>query len=164
MRWFRKSIVHLRAIVAVWRVPERLTAEQRQRAIALIKRFAELDGLDTSISERYLFSSEILDKIPRQRGVYRIYEGTELKYIGASSRNIQRRLKRHWSASLDVDRAKNKGLASLIASGQADVEWYVCAFAGWMEEYELIEYCSEHGQQPYLNRHQRSNLLKRCLG
>jgi hypothetical protein len=168
MKWLLKTIAFVRVFFAAWKYPDQMSAEQRQRAIDLIKKCAELDGLDTFVSDRYEFSSEIIEKAPRERGVYRIYEGNELKYIGASCRSIQDRLSKHYYsgrnfAAGNVDKARNKGLADLIASGRAIVEWYVCPFAGWVEDYELTEYCEEHGQPPPLNYQRRSGLIEKCF-
>jgi hypothetical protein len=163
MRWLRAAITYVRALIATWKYPEKMSVEQRQSTAILIMRLAQLDRLDTCVSDRHEFSPGTLDKVPRMRGVYRIYEGHELKYIGASCRGIQWRLRQHYHASRDRDKAPNKGLADLIASGRASVEWYVCPFAGWMEDFELTEYCREHGQPPCLNRQRRGGLVPRCL-
>jgi hypothetical protein len=105
MRWFRATITYVRVLIATWKYPEKMSVEQRQRTVVLIKRLAELDRLDTSVSGRYEFSPGTIDKVPYMRGVYRIYEGNELKYIGASCTDIQWRLRQHYYASRDIDKA-----------------------------------------------------------
>jgi len=161
MRWFRIPVAYVRTLIATFKYPEHMSIKQRQKAIELIMKLAKLYGLDTSVSDRCHLSPESISQVAQARGVYRIYEETELQYIGASGTDIQWRLKRHYYESRNIHKARNKGLADLIASGRASLEWYVCPFAGWMEEYELTEYCQKHGRQPALNSHRRSGLINR---
>ena len=163
MRWLFIAVVYVRAFVATLKYAEQMSTEERQKTVGLIKKLAELRGLDTSVYGKSQFLPEVIGKIPQSGGVYRFYDGDELKYIGASCTDLRGRLRRHLSASRDVEKAPNRGLADLIASGRASVEWYICPFAGWMEDFELNEHCERYGRQPPLNSNKRGNLVHRCF-
>ncbi len=146
MKWLQTPVLWLRSTIATRKYPERLTDEQRLRAVNLITRLGESYGWNMSPSPPRKFTREILPSVPRTRGIYRFYEGEKLTYIGVSG-NLCRRLYQRWDESRG-DNPPNGKLAESIRSGRASVEWYITPMAGWMEDYELTEYCAQHAGKP----------------
>jgi hypothetical protein len=142
--FLRAPIVYARAWIATAEDPLYMSAEKRGRTIQLIEKLTGRQGWDSSNSERCGFSKLSAEEVPEVSGVYRFFAADELKYVGKSN-NLRRRLTEH------LRRRSNEGLAELVASGNASVEWRICLMPGWMECYELTKYYETHGRLPEFN-------------
>ena len=145
-KFFLKApIIYTRVWIATSKDPKYIPPNNQQKTITLIEKFAQKLGWDTSLSDRVTFTRENIKIVPQQSGVYRIYAGEELKYIG-KAKNLRRRLTGYLSS------CHNENLANLIASNESFMEWYVCPMSGWMECYEHTKYIEKHGRLPEFNR------------
>jgi hypothetical protein len=138
------------AYLSVWwrtlKNPDEMSEEARQGTIQSIQALAKRLGWDPSISTRHKFSPEEVRQAPKLTGVYHLYIGEELVYVGSSKATLHQRLRRHlWHSHSD-------GIHRLIESGQAEVEWYVSPFCRWMERCDLHEHQSQYGSLPIHNR------------
>ena len=140
-------ILWLRATIATLKRAEELNGEQRLRAVELITRLGQSYGWNLSLSPRRKLTREILPSVPRTRGVYRLYQGDQLTYVGVACESLHRRLRQHWNAS-HRDNPPDRELAEFIRAGRASAEWYVTPLPGWMEDYELTQYCEQHAGHP----------------
>jgi hypothetical protein len=143
------AIAYLKAFFSTLEYARCASPERRQKTAQLIMRLAELRGWDVFASDRCEYSLATVDKAPPVAGVYHIYDGDELVYVGAVCRKggLRERLKDHLK-----DKKSNSDLADFVAAGEASVEWYACQAPGWMEDYELTEYKKQYRRLPRFNK------------
>jgi hypothetical protein len=161
-RWLLLPVVYVAAYLRSALVDARDTSSKRRYKTAQgIIRLAELRRWDSLSSPKCEYSVTTVRMAPTAPGVYRVYDGDELVYIGATTRKeegLRGRLKDHLRGS-----KSDRELADFIASGEASVEWYACQAPGWLEDYELIEYRESHGQQlPRFNKILSGKSLEWC--
>jgi hypothetical protein len=149
MRRLLLAIAYVRAFFSTLQYARYMVAERRRKIAQQVMRLAKLRGWDVLASDRNEYSLATVCKAPPVGGVYHIYDGDELAYIGAVCRRggLRERLKDHLK-----NRESNRALVDFIASGEASVEWYACQAPGWMEDYELTEYREKHGRLPRFNK------------
>jgi len=150
---FHKLLVHIQAFLLTLAPSESMSEARRELTVKRIGQLAQLRGIDNSVALRVPLTREAVRQLPKNGGVYRVYEGDELRYIGVSGRNIRRRLRRHVRRSEESDWIERRELYLLISSG-ANFEYYLTPYPGWMEDHELTAY--DHPEQ-LLNRQKRGN-------
>ena len=90
-KYFLKApIIDTRAWIATSNDPKYIPKISQQKTITLIKKLAQKLGWDTSLSDRVAFTQESTKNVPQQSGVYRIYDGQELRYIGKANNLIMK--------------------------------------------------------------------------
>jgi hypothetical protein len=160
-RWLLLPVVYATAFLRTMLVDARDTSSKRRHKTARqVTRLAELRRWDSLSSSRCECSVTTIRTAPPVPGVYRIYDGDELVYIGATTRKggLRERLKDHLKGQ-----EPNKDLADFLASGKASVEWYACQAPGWMEDYELTEYREAHERRlPRFSKIQGGKGLEWC--
>jgi hypothetical protein len=142
MRWLSLVITYIRVFFGTLEYARYMSPERRQKVAKLVKELATLRGWDIYASDRREYSFYDIEAAPQKDGIYRIFDGDELVYVGAAwgERGLRARLKAHlWESESNTD------LATFLASGDATLDWYLCQVAGWMEDYELTEHQTMYG-------------------
>ena len=139
-----------------------MTKSKRIETRRMIRQLARDHGFSSRFSKRSPLSLGGLARVPRGRGVYRIYSHHDLVYIGASCSDIRNRLNSHLESSLEGSSISNAELSATLSEGSCEFDWLITPFPGWIEEFHLIECEEDEGAIPVCNTHKRSNLLFRC--
>lgn len=163
MRRIRVIVLLLRIWIVALKRPERMSQEQKRHTMRLIRDLAILDGFSPRFSRRRpLRESEAL-KSPRERGVYRLYLNGRLIYIGGSCVSIRNRILDHYDAMLSDANSADGVLIATLKTGSSEFDWLATPFAGWVEEFYILEFEENAGTIPESNVHRRSNLRSRCF-
>jgi hypothetical protein len=150
--FFRAPLAYLSVWWRTLKPPDEMSEEARQGTRQAIQALAKRLGWDPSLSAKCKFSREGVRQAPKLMGVYHLYVGEELVYVGSSTVNLNQRLRRHlWHSHSD-------GIHRLIESEEAELKWYISPFCRWMERCDLHKYRLQYGSLPIHNRNMPGDL------
>jgi hypothetical protein len=163
MSAIKRFFLSLRIFLRTFAPPEKITPIKRNETRGLITELSRRYGFEPNFSARQKFVRTNIELVKsRVRGVYRLYSGDDLVYIGASCDEIRGRLLDQFRETYERPNRKPNKIAQQLHNTEASFDWLFTAFPGWVEELYLLEHELETGSLPRANTNKRSNLLWKC--